>query len=194
MLAGAVRLGKLASRPEVTAENARFVENPAPVVIHIVGIITFCLLGSLQFVPRLRRGRWHRYAGRAVVPAGIAVALSGMWMTLGYDLPPEDTVVLNAVRLVVGTGLTSSLLLGYAAARRRDFHRHRVWMTRSVALVMGTPTQALLMGPWALAFGPPSHTERTVLMILGWVVSVGFAETLLRRRRALSAAGAPARA
>src|SRR4051794_12231906 len=52
---------------------------------------------ALQFVPTLRRGRsrWHRIAGRVLVPAGVFVALSGLrrhfashgaWMTRAYAL------------------------------------------------------------------------------------------------------------
>jgi len=82
VLAGAFRLNQLASSPEITAENARFVASPIPVTVHIVSVTVFSLLGALQFVPLLRRGRhnWHRIAGRILVPAGALVALTGLWM------------------------------------------------------------------------------------------------------------------
>jgi Predicted membrane protein (DUF2306) len=82
VLAGAFRLNELMGSPEITAENARFVASPIPVTVHIVSVTVYSLLGALQFVPLLRRGRqnWHHIAGRILVPAGVLVALSGLWM------------------------------------------------------------------------------------------------------------------
>ena len=82
VLAGAFRVNELMSRPEITADNARFVASPIPVTVHIVSVTVYSLLGALQFVPLLRRGRhnWHRIAGRILVPAGALVALTGLWM------------------------------------------------------------------------------------------------------------------
>jgi len=73
-----VRLNELIGIPEITAENARFVASPIPVTVHIVSVTLFSLLGALQFVPSLHRGRpsWHRIAGRILIPAGVLVALS----------------------------------------------------------------------------------------------------------------------
>ena len=47
--------------------------------MHIVGAAVYALLGAFQFSARLRRRRpgWHRRAGRVLVVAGLAVALSG---------------------------------------------------------------------------------------------------------------------
>jgi hypothetical protein len=82
VLAGAFRLSELMGGPEITANNARFVASPIPVTVHIVSVTLYSLLGALQFVPSLRRGRssWHRIAGRMLVPAGVLVAVSGLWM------------------------------------------------------------------------------------------------------------------
>jgi uncharacterized membrane protein len=92
VLAGAFRVNELMSRPEITADNARFVAAPIPVAVHIVSVTVYSLLGALQFVPLLRRGRhnWHRIAGRILVPAGALVALTGLWMNFFYPRPPED--------------------------------------------------------------------------------------------------------
>ena len=78
--AGAARLVDLSSGR--TEENARFFDLPVPILVHIVGATTFCVLGAFQFMPSLRRRRprWHRWSGRVLVPAGLAAALSGMWM------------------------------------------------------------------------------------------------------------------
>ena len=76
MVAGAVRITELARGAQVTAENQRFFEMPVPVVVHIISASLFLVFGAFQFVPGLRRRRWHRMAGRALVPLGIAAAFA----------------------------------------------------------------------------------------------------------------------
>jgi Predicted membrane protein (DUF2306) len=117
VIAGAVRLTELISGPEITANNARFVASPIPVTVHIVSVTLFSLLGALQFVPSLRRGRpnWHRIAGRILVPAGVLVALSGLWMTVFYPRPPGDGESLVLVRLIVGSLMLASIVLAVLA-------------------------------------------------------------------------------
>src|SRR5438270_8320821 len=102
VLAGSVRLTELMGGAEVTANNARFFASPIPVTVHIVSVTVYSLLGALQFVPSLRRGRpsWHRIAGRIVVSAGVLVALSGLWMTVFYARPVGDGESLVVVRLI----------------------------------------------------------------------------------------------
>lgn len=53
--------------------------------------MVFCGLGAFQFLRGLRdrHPRYHRIAGRIVLPAGLAMALSGLWMTQIYDFVPE---------------------------------------------------------------------------------------------------------
>src|SRR5436190_785855 len=83
VIAGSARLTELASSPEVTPDNARFIASPIPVVVHIVSVTLYSLLGALQFAPsfRRRKTKWHRMIGKWVlVPCGIAAALSGLWM------------------------------------------------------------------------------------------------------------------
>jgi hypothetical protein len=182
-LAGSVRLAELASDPVVTAENARFVTQPLPVVVHIVCVMTFSMLGAFQFVPSLRRRRWHRLAGRVLAPAGLGVALTGLWMTAFYDLPAHDNMVVNAARYVVGTAMAASIVLGVRAALRRDFVNHPAWMMRAYALGMGAGTQALLLGPYTAIVGTMSTAAYTTGMVAAWVINVAFAEWLIRRRR-----------
>src|SRR5918911_3766107 len=149
VLAGAVRLTELMGNPEITANNARFVASPIPVMVHIVSVTVFSLLGALQFVPSLRRGRpnWHRIAGRILVPAGVLVALSGLWMTVFYPRPPGDGESLVVVRLIVGSAMLASIVLAVFAIRRRDYASHGAWMTRGYAIALGAGPRCLLFCP-----------------------------------------------
>src|SRR5438105_13762552 len=145
VLAGAVRLTELMGGPEITANNARFVASPIPVTVHIVSVTVYSLLGALQFVPSLRRGRpsWHRIAGRILVPAGLLVAVSGLWMNFFYARPAGDGESLVVVRLVVGLAMLASIVLAVFAIQRRDFPSHGAWMTRGYAIALGAATQVL---------------------------------------------------
>jgi uncharacterized membrane protein len=187
VIAGAVRLNELMGSPEITANNARFVASPLPVTVHIVSVTLYSLLGAFQFVPSLRRGRpgWHRIAGRILVPAGVLVALSGLWMSAFYPRPAGDGESLVVVRLIVGSLMLASIVLAVLAIRRRDFTSHGAWMTRAYAIALGAGTQAFTMLPWVVVFGPIGAADelpRTVLMTAGWVINLAVAEYVIRRR------------
>jgi Predicted membrane protein (DUF2306) len=90
----------------------------------------YSVLGAFQFSAGLRRRRsgWHRTAGRLLVPIGLVVALSALWMTLLY--PRSDGGdLLSVFRLLAGSGMAVSLVLGVTAIARRDIKRHQAWMT-----------------------------------------------------------------
>ena len=102
---GAVRLAELAAGAAITPANARFFASPVPVVVHIVGAAVYALLGAFQFATGFRRRRpgWHRAAGRLLVPCGLLVGLSALWMTLFYAHPADTGALLSAIRLVFGS-------------------------------------------------------------------------------------------
>jgi len=183
VIAGAARVGELGAGPEVTPANARFVADPIPVVLHIVGAVVYSMLGAFQFVPSLRRRRWHRLAGRVLVPCGLTVALSGLWMTIAYDLPAHDNGVTNVMRLFFGSAMAIAILLGLAAALRRDFTRHRAWMVRGYAIALGAGTQAFTHAPFLLVNGgeQPDGNLRAAAMLAGWLINLAVAEYFLRR-------------
>ncbi|NUO56230.1 MAG: DUF2306 domain-containing protein [Hamadaea sp.] len=181
VIAAFVRGAELASRPEVTPDNARFVTAPVPIMLHIVGSVLFAVLGALQFAPGLRRRRWHRYAGRLVLPSGIAVAVSGLWMTLTYALPPIEDSGLSVIRVFVSTGMLFCLVLGFVAVRRRDFMTHRAWMMRAYALALGAGTQAFTFAFWTVAVGEPGVLAYALLMLAAWLINLTVAEWFIRR-------------
>jgi uncharacterized membrane protein len=182
-LAGAVRLGELASHATVTAANARFIAMPLPAVLHLLAVVPFSVLGAFQFLPpRSRSLRWHRGAGLALVLLGLVAALSGLWMTMVYPWPQYDGEALYLLRLVFGSGMVLSIVLGTDALRRRDFLAHAAWMTRGYAIGMGAGTQVLTLMPYALLVGQASERTRATLMGAGWVINVIVAEWAIRAR------------
>jgi len=190
LIFGAVRLNQLASGAEITPDNARFFASPSPVVIHIISAAIYALLGALQFVSRLwRRGTgWHRWVGRLLVPCGLLVGLSGLWMTLFYpgtnSTAGAGAMLLYALRFLFGSGMVFSIVYGFIAIRRGDMIRHRAWMTRAYAIGLGAGTQVLTGLVGELTFGPPNELENALLMGLAWVINLAVAEWALRRRPA----------
>lgn len=185
-LAGMARLVELHVGAAVTAESARFVASPLPVVLHIVGSLVFCIGGALQFFPHLRRSQpaLHRRLGRMLVPFGMLSALSGLWMTLFY--PPAtmnfDGPALQAIRLAVGVGMVLALWLGFRAAVHRRMAPHRRWMLRAYALGLGAGTQVLTHLPWLLLPAWHGETFRTLCMAAGWLINLAVAEWVISRR------------
>src|SRR3954447_26519926 len=136
LAAGAFRLTQLAGGAEITPANARFFASPLPVVVHIVSAGVYALLGAFQFAPGFRRRwpGWHRIAGRLLVGCGLLVGLSGLWMTLFYSLPESNGELLYVVRLVFGSAMVASIVLGYTTIRRGDVRQHRAWMARGYTI------------------------------------------------------------
>lgn len=163
---------------------------PLPVILHIIAALVYSGIGAFQFLPGLRSRHlgWHRFAGRTLlVPAGAVVALSGLWMTAFYDVPPIDGLGLQISRYVVGILMLAFLVLGVLAVLRRDIRAHRGWMIRAYALAMGAGTQVLTSAPFALLFGAPDESWRLVQMDAGWLINIVVAELIIRRGRRLQA-------
>lgn len=182
---GGIRATELLSGPEITPDNARFVAAPVPILVHIVSATLYSLLGAIQFVPSLRkhRRRWHRFSGRLLVPCGIAVAATGLWMTLLHELPATDGGLLNAFRFVFASGMLISIVLGFLAVRRRDFAQHRAWMMRAYAIGLGAGTQVFTFFTWLLIAGEPGVTARALVMAAGWIINLAVAEWVIHRGR-----------
>ena len=184
--AGAVRVLRVAAGGELTPDNARFIAMPAPVVLHIVGAAIFCVLGAFQFDLALRRQhpRLHRIGGRLATACGLLAALTGLWMTAGYDIPAAmQGRLLYGVRIAVGLAMTLALVLAVRAVLQRRMAEHQAWMVRAYALGQGAGTQVLILLPVTVLVGAPTFLLRDVLMALAWGLNVAVAEWLIRRRR-----------
>jgi uncharacterized membrane protein len=197
VIAGVLRLVELSGGAARLPVNPRFDASPIPVVVHIVSAIVFATVGAFQFVPRLRRRRaWHRRAGRVVVVAGLGVALSALWLNQFFPRAHAARDIVYPLRWVFGVALVVTLVLGFRAARRRNFPRHRVWMIRSFAIALVAGTQVFTLWFGGAIFGTGDLAQ--ALMIVGaWAINLAVAEWAIRRparirsRRRLATAARP---
>ncbi len=180
---GSIRVVQLLGGPEGIEPDARFDAAPAAVVTHVVASIVYVVLGAFQFSARTRQRHplWHRWAGRVLVPAGLVVAGSALWLTLLYDREEGTGTLLFSVRLVVGTAMGAALLLGCSAIRRRDLAAHRAWMARAYALALGAGTQPFTVGFGEALFGA-GMVRTDLMMSAGWGLNLVVAELVIRRR------------
>jgi hypothetical protein len=155
--------------------------------------MVYSFIGAFQFAPGvLRRApAWHRFAGKVLIPCGLVVAISGLWMSAFYPITKFDGPAapssfdgpsLFVVRLLVGALMVSFLVRGHAAIRARNIPSHRAWMMRGYALGMGAGTQVFTHIPWFLL--PSLHGElaRTVCMATGWALNLALVEWIIRRK------------
>lgn len=182
VVAGSARVVEVLGGPELLPTDLRFAASPAPLVVHIVSAIGFALLGAFQFSAEIRRRRpgWHRRAGRLLVALGLVVAFSALWMTLLYPRKDGTGELLFGFRLLAGSGMGVSIILGLAGIRSRDIARHRVWMTRAYALGLGAGTQVFTVGFGTAVLG--AGVVRTDLMMgAAWAINLAVAEWFIRR-------------
>ncbi len=182
VVAGTLRIVQLAGGPELMPADGRFDRIPLAIVVHIVGAIGYALVGTLQFVPRFRRRHWawHRRAGRVLAVAGLMVAGSALWLTLFYEPKPGTGDLLHLFRLTFASAMAASLVLGFAAIRRRDVPAHRAWMIRAYALGLAAGTQAFTEGIGGALFGT-GELRGDLAKGAAWVINLAVAEWVIRQ-------------
>jgi uncharacterized membrane protein len=185
-LGGVFGLIGFATGAALTPDDTLFRALPLPIVLHIVSALPFCLLGAFQFAPGVRR-RWpgfHRLAGWLVVLCGLTAGLSGLWMTQFYLFSlPSQSMLLYGFRMLFGSAMVLSLVLGLVAILRRNVARHRAWIMRGYAIGQGAGTQALTALIWMLIFGTLGEPYKDLLMGASWVINLAVIEWLIRRKR-----------
>lgn len=192
VIAGSLRLVELSGGAEAMPSDARYTASPLPVVFHIVSATAFAILGAFQFAPGIRRHRpgWHRQAGRMVVIAGLGVALSALWLNQFYPRAEASREVLYPLRLAFGVAMVITIVLGFAAIRRRDIVRHRAWMIRTYAIGLVAGTQVLTLVVGAAILGP-GELRTALLMAAAWAINLAVAERAIRKRSRRPSPSAP---
>jgi uncharacterized membrane protein len=156
-------------------------DNPMGVpwlLVHVAGAVVALLLGSLQFLPVLRRGTRppHRWVGRVYVAGCLVGGLAGLVLAPGSQAGPIASAGFGGL----GVLWIVTTSLGWRAAVRGRFDEHRRWMIRSWALTLAAVTLRLylpLVMIWDLPFAPSYR----VISFLCWVPNLIAAELWLRR-------------
>lgn len=189
VVAGALRVTDVTTGSTLMPEDAHHPAVPIALVVHIVSAVAYSLVGAFQFSAglRRRRPRWHRAAGWVLVPMGLAVAGSALWMTLGYPREVHTGPLLFWSRIAFGTGMILCLVLGLRAILRKDVPSHRGWMIRAYALGLGAGTQVVTIGLGQALLGTSTAVTDTVTAV-GWAINLALAELVIRMPRALSRA------
>lgn len=128
-------------------QRAVYLAHLTPLLFHVGGGVLALLLGPWQFLPglRTRRPAVHRFVGRAYLVSALAAGIGGLLLApraLVAPIAPIGFALLAVLLLATSTA-------AYATARRREFARHRIWTTRSYALILAAVTLRL----WLVAFG-----------------------------------------
>ncbi|SFS13827.1 DUF2306 domain-containing protein [Yoonia litorea] len=179
-----VRVSELLGGPIIMPPNPRAINEPVPIVLHILASAIFCLAGAVQFLPSLRRTRpaLHRGLGRLVAAAGCVSALTGLWMTVFYVFPSAlQGPLLYWARVVLSIAMVAAIVWAVVAIRARNIAAHRAAMLRTYAIGQGAATQtALFIAGMALFGAEPSGFSRDVLMVAAWVINLVIAEAIIR--------------
>ena len=161
--------------------SARLAVAPISWFAHVLAGVAFGIAGPLQFVRATRRrfGALHRVTGRIFVLSGAIIGLSGL--SLLTQVTSVMSPVADIARCVFGLALLIALALAMAAIKDRDFLRHRAWAIRAYAIGMGLGTVALVFFPIYIITGqPPSGLASDILFVASWVLTIAFAEVVIR--------------
>jgi uncharacterized membrane protein len=145
--------------------------------VHVAGAVTALVLGSLQFLPVLRRAGVHRWIGRTYVLGCLLGGVAGLILAPGSKAGPIASAGfggLAALWIAVN-------LLGWRAALQGRFTEHRRWMIRSWALTLAAVTLRLYL-PAVLVLDLPFLPWYRAISFLCWVPNLLIAEVYLRRR------------
>ena len=146
--------------------------------IHVAGAVTALLLGSLQFIPVLRRRAVHRWVGRVYVVGCLVGGSAGLILASGSSAGPIAFAGFGGLAVFwIGT-----TLMGWRAAVRGRFVEHRRWMIRSWALTLAAVTLRLYV-PMVEIFDLPYLPWYRAISFLAWVPNLMLAEVWLRRGR-----------
>jgi uncharacterized membrane protein YozB (DUF420 family) len=192
IIAGSLRLVELSGGAAILPAKPT---STLPLVLHIVSASCYSVLGAFQFSAGFRRRRpgWHRVAGRLLVVLGLVVALSALWLSVFTPLFDGSGRLYQVFRLVFGSAMVVSIVLGFLAIRRREVARHRAWMIRAYAIALAAGAQVFTLGIGEAVVGR-SELSTSLLSGAGWVINLAVAEWAIRRRpaRSTSSVAAPA--
>lgn len=169
-------------------QKAVYLARQGSLFLHVAGGVVALALGPAQFVSRLRRRfpAVHRFTGRVYLTGALAAGIGGLLLA-----PTSYTGPVAAL----GFGTLAVLMLltavaAFVAIRRRQVDRHRIWITRSYALIFAAVTFRL----WLIVLrmsGVPFEDAYVWGAWLSWMINLLVAELVIRT--AWPAGGRPVR-
>jgi uncharacterized membrane protein len=146
--------------------------------IHVAGAVTALLIGSLQFLPGLRRGSSppHRWTGQVYVAGCLVGGAAGLILAPGSHAGPIASAGFGSLAVL----WIAATLLGLRAAMQGRFAEHRRWMIRSWALTLAAVTLRLYL-PLVMVLDLPFLPWYRAISFLAWVPNLVAAELWLRR-------------
>ena len=127
---------------------------------------------------RERHGAIHRLLGRIYGMTVLLSGLGGLWMAATTTAGPIAALGFGLLAVLwLGTTVT-----GIRYAMRGDYHSHRQWMIRSIALTLSAVTLRLYL-PVPLATGLDFASAYAAIAWLCWVPNLLIAEYLIGQQR-----------
>jgi uncharacterized membrane protein len=170
----------LSGDPDVFLEQQRqtYVAHLTPLMLHVGGAVVALPLGLLQFSSGVR-SRWprvHRTVGRTYLVAVLATSVGGLLLA-----PTTHTGRLAGLAFaLLALSTLASTAMALVAIRRRQLARHRVWMTRSYALIF-TGVSFRLCLVLLPVLGLSFDMAYAVGAWIAWPINLAVAEVCLRR-------------
>ena len=171
-----VLLGEAAYIPELAPS---FRERPLIVAAHTLFGPIALVLGLVNLLPAMRRGRWaaHRWVGR--VYTGSAIALGGAGLSLA--LHATGGVFARAGFALLALATLTTAIQGWLSVRGRNVRQHREWMLRSYALIFGAVTLRICLPILIIAHQGEFLPAYRWVAWVSWVPNLLLIEWIIRR-------------
>jgi hypothetical protein len=158
----------------LAALDALFAARAGLTRTHVIAGLLLALFIPVQLSAGVRRRfpHLHRWVGRTLMIVGIVVGLSGYAMVV---TPIGGPLEVSAI-VFYGTALLASLLIAWRHIRRGDVMRHREWILRAIAIVLGIATTRPVV---AAFFATSPLTQLSPSQFFGAAFWIGFTSTAL---------------
>jgi uncharacterized membrane protein len=161
--------------PEMAELDTSFARHPFLTLVHILPGGLFLVLGSLQFVRRLRSRRpgLHRWMGRVMVALGLITGITALVMSPQMAIGGANETAATTLFSVI---FLFALIKAFLSIRRGNVALHREWMIRAFATGLAVATIRPIMGVF---FATRSITHLTPHDFFGIAFWLGFTLQLI---------------
>jgi uncharacterized membrane protein len=156
----------------LAALDALFAARAGLTRTHVVAGLLFALFIPVQLSARVRARfpHLHRWLGRTLMIVGIVVGVSGYAMVV---TPIGGVIEMSAI-VFYGTALLVCLLTAWRHIRSGDVTRHREWILRALAIMLGIATTRPVVGAF---FATSPFTQLSPSQFFGAAFWIGFTAT-----------------